>query len=566
MPNDLFSDLERKVHLGLQLGVFDDPLGRKLLLLYQKGILDQWAAGQIVSRVNQAQRRAELRKVPFKHPQLHTGELILGADEDRRPIKSFIQYFNAGCLLVANTGSGKTTLVCFYATQIVHRVSGMWMVDLRKREFRFLRPHFAPRGIDLVIVRSRKFKINPLQVPFQVDPLEYAAIIADVLVKVLNLPPRASVLLCSTVIHLYEKFRVFSGSQKYPTLFHLFEAVRNNKTANAQARQAVLDNLEAVLSAFGPEMLGYYRGWPVHELAKRHMVFELAGQPDTGKDLVLNYLVAAEFVSRIARGISNRPMDLWMSIDEGQRLFSQRKELAGHGGNSITDQAGLVRGTGIGLFISVLTPDDLSHRIPAITSTKIMGRCGSIPEYEAAGRFMGLTKEQVIWCAHHLIPGMFVGQVGDGTWRYPFLFKVPKLKQLQAISDQQADDSLKSLVDLDLDPVEFTHWSAVPCVTQEDRCDEEDHKESDTGVVQLTDSELRLLTAIVNHPMLSSSQYVKLAKVSPNTLRKLRPVLMEKGLIKEHIMDSTGRGRSKRIWEPLETAKKIVAHHFELEI
>ena len=140
------------------------------------------------------------------------------------------------------------------------------------------------------------------------------------------------------------------------------------------------------------------------------------------------------------------------------------------------------------------------------------------------------------------------------------------MKPLQAISDQQADDSLKSLADLDLYPVEFTSWSAVPCVAKEDRRDEEDHKDSDTEQVQLTDSELRLLTAIVNHPMLSSSQYVKLAKVSPNTLRKLRPVLMEKGLIKEHIMDSTGRGRSKRIWEPLETAKKIVAHHFELEI
>ena len=117
------------------------------------------------------------------------------------------------------------------------------------------------------------------------------------------------------------------------------------------------------------------------------------------KDLVINYLVVAELISRVSRGISNRGMDLWMSIDEGQRLFSQRRESAGYGGNSITDLAGLVRGTGTGLFISVLTPDDLSNKIPAITSTKIMGRCGSISEYQAAGQFMGLSKEQVFWCA-----------------------------------------------------------------------------------------------------------------------------------------------------------------------
>jgi hypothetical protein len=267
---------------------------------------------------------------------------------------------------------------------------------------------------------------------------------------------------------------------------------------------------------------------------------------------VLNYLVASEFISRMSRGISNRGMDLWMSIDEGQRLFSQRKESAGYGGNSLTDLAGLVRGSGTGLFISVLTPDDLSGRIPSITSTKIMGRCGSIPEYEAAGRFIGLSKEQVFWCAHHLVPGMFVGQVGDGKWRFPFLFRVPKMKSMRRVSDIEADKSLEALVDLDVESVEFSDWSAVPCVKVSG------NKDSGTGVGQLTDSELRLIEAIVGHPMLPSSQYVKLAKISPNTLKKLRPVLIEKSFIREHILDSAGKGRSKRVWEPLEAATRLV--------
>ena len=412
-------------------------------------------------------------------------------------------------------------------------------------------PGFARRGVDLIVVRSRKFKINPLQVPFKVDPYEYASTIADVLVKVLNLPPRASVLLSSTIITLYKKFNVLNGSPKYPTLFHLFEAVRTNKTANSQARQAVLDNLEALLLAFGTEMLGYYRGWPVHELTQRHMAFELAGQPEAGKDLVLNYLVVAELISRVSRGISNPGMDLWMSIDESQRLFSQRRESAGYGGNSITDLAGLVRGTGAGLFISVLTPDDLSNKIPAITSTKIMGRCGSLGDYTAAGQLMGLNKEQVFWCAHHMVPGMFVGQVGDGSWRYPFLFRVPKMKKLPVITDSEVDNSLKSLESLDVDPVEFSTWSAVECINVED---------PNENTAQLTDSEFRLLKAIVDNPMLPSSDYVKLARISPNTLTKLRPILLAKGFIREHVMDSSNRGRSKRVWEPLETAKQAIAN------
>jgi len=551
---DILSDIDRKIIAGLDLGVFNDPLGRKLVQLHKLGILDSWTIGQINNRVDKKLRKEAFNGIPFKPPQLHSGEIILGTDEKHQPIKSFVQYLNAGTLLVANTGSGKTTLVSYYAAQVASLVKGMWLVDLRKKEFRMLRSDFAQRGIDLTIVRGRKFKINPLQVSLQVDPYEYASTIADVLVKVLNLPPRASVLLSSSIIELYKKFNVFDGSKRYPTLFHLFEAVRYNKTANSQSRQAILDNLEAVLLAFGTEMLGYYRGWDVHELAKRHIVFELTGQPETGKDLVLNYLVAAELISRISRGISNRGMDLWMGIDESQRLFSQRKESNTHSGNSITDLAGLVRGTGAGLFVSVLTPDDLSHRIPAITSMKIMGRCGSIGEYQTAGQYMGLSKEQVIWCAHHMVPGMFVGQVGEGSWRYPFLFKVPRMKQLPVVTDRQADESLKPLESLDVEPVEFSNWSAVGCITVKNGIEDKPHAAN-----QLSDSELRLLRAVVDNPMLPSSSYVKLAKISPNTLSKLRPVLIDKGFIREHLMDSGNRGRSRRVWEPLDAAKEILS-------
>ena len=555
MNNDILSDLDKKVMAGRKLEVFDDPLGRKLLQLYHKGILDPWATGQINSRVDKGLRREALNDRHFKRPRLHTGELILGSDDNHTHIKSPIQYLNAGSLLVANTGSGKTTLVCFYALQIASHVNGMWLVDLRKKELRTLKAAFANIGIDLIIVRGRKFKINPLEVPSNVDPYEYASTIADVLVKVLNLPPRASVLVSSTIIKLYKEYNIFTGSNKYPTLFHLFEAVKTDRTANSQSRQAILDNLEALLLAFGTEMLGYYRGWSVGELAKRHIVFELTGQPEAGKDLVLNYIVAAEFISRISKGISNRGMDLWMSIDEGQRLFAQSKETAGYGGNSITDLAGLVRGTGTGLFISVLTPDDLSSRMPAITSTKIMGRCGSINEYKAAGQFMGLSTDQVFWCAHNMVQGMFVGQVSEGKWRYPFLFKVPKMQPQKPVTDSEADESLRALDCLDVEPVEFSNWSAV------DHIDVDRHTANSQAqrTVQLTDSEFRLLKAIVDNPMLPSSDYVKLARISPNTLTKLRPVFIAKGFIKEHTVDTGTRGRGKRIWEPLEAAKQAIA-------
>ncbi|MHC4539636.1 MAG: ATP-binding protein, partial [Planctomycetota bacterium] len=510
--SSVLNQLDKTISVGIRLGAFEDRLGRKLLQLYHRGILDPWVVGRINNRVSRRLREEAFATTPFKPARLDRGDLILGFDEHGNSVRSRVQYMNAGSLMVANTGSGKTTLISFYAVQMAQCVKGMWLVDLRKKEFRLLQPEFIQKGIDLIVVRGRKFKINPLQVPDGTDPYEYASISADTLVKVLNLPPRASVLLSSTIVKLYKGYGIFDGNRKYPTLFHLFETVRTDKTANPQAKQAILDNLEAILLALGTGVLGYYSGWPIHELAKRHMAFELTGQPEAGKDLVLNYLVVSEFISRVSRGISNRDMDLWMTIDEGQRLFSQRKEIATHSGNSITDLAGLVRGTGTGLYISVLTPDDLSSKIPSFTSTKIIGRCGSVSEYMAAGRFMGLDPEQITWCVHHMAPGLFVGQVGDGPWRYPFLFKVPKLNKLRPVSDKETDDTLKSLADLATEPVEFSDWSATPRVTIAD-----DKKKQPASTGKLSPSAFRLLQAIVNNPMLPSSHYVKLARISPNT-------------------------------------------------
>jgi hypothetical protein len=458
---NVLNDLDTKILTGKKLGLFDDFEGRQLLKCYQHGIQDSFVVGRIRRRVDGALRRLALSGSPFLPPRLNRGDFVFGFDQWNNRLLTFTQYFNAGTFQLGGTGSGKSNSSKYRAIQIAPApgIRGMWLIDLRKREYRSLRPLLARLGIDLKIIRGRKFCINPLQVPYGVDPIEYAAVAADFLVRVLNLPPRASTLLRSTLIKLYRQHGILNGGQQYPTLFHLSEAIRTNRDANPQARRAILDNLEAILLALGPEILAYHRGWDVHELAQHHLVMELTGLPEAGKDLILNYLITAEFISRIARGISNPKMDLWISFDEGQRLFSQRKETASYGGNALIDLTGLVRGTGIGLEISVLTTSDLSTNIPNLTSTKIIGRCGSLAEYTTAGHFAGLNLDQIMWCAHHLVPGLFVGQLGEGSWRYPFLFQVPLLDKIKLrgkhVSDQEADSSVGDVVKARLLPAKI---------------------------------------------------------------------------------------------------------------
>lgn len=144
--------------------------------------------------------------------------------------------------------------------------------------------------------------------------------VADMLVGVLELPPRASKLVQAKLFPLYRKYE--GRENEFPTLFDLLEAIKQDKDANHQARIAILDSLEPVLLSLGPEVLAYRYGWSSSELARKHVVFEMAGVSETDKNLQINSLLLPEFTSRIARGVSNPKMDFWCCLDEAQRLCS----------------------------------------------------------------------------------------------------------------------------------------------------------------------------------------------------------------------------------------------------
>ena len=122
------------------------------------------------------------------------------------------------------------------------------------------------------------------------------------------------------------------------------------------------------------------------------------------------------------------------------------------------------------------------------------------------------------------------------------------------VTDYEADRSLGRLNAMAVVPAkEFSKWPLenTPAAPMES---------NDTSTPQLSDVELRFLTAVVDHPMHSASEYRKLSRISPNTLSEIRPGLVERGYIREHKLEVTsGRGRAQIKLEPLEPAKAIVA-------
>jgi len=237
------------------------------------------------------------------------------------------------------------------------------------------------------------------------------------------LPPRASKLIQAAIIRLYEGRGVFRGSRDYPTVFDLREEIALDRDANAQARQALVDSLDPLLLSVG-DIFRYRVGWSTADLACRRIVFELGGIPEAAKNLILNSLLLSEFSSRVARGISNPRMDLWICCDEAARLVSASNPTGG-----LSDLMGLVRGTGAGLDLSVQSAD-IAPAILSNTATKIIGRCGSAMDYDTMSGAMGLTAGQRTWLRTNLVPGLFVGQLGEGPWRTPFVFRIPPIRPI----------------------------------------------------------------------------------------------------------------------------------------
>jgi len=124
---------------------------------------------------------------------------------------------------------------------------------------------------------------------------------------------------------------------------------------------------------------------------------------------------------------------------------------------------------------------------------------------------------------------------------------------ISKVTDREADDSLRTLTTgrvVRATDIGFSDDSVQWC---------SGGVSDDPPPQSLPPTGLRLLRAIIDKPMQRSSEYATLAGMSPNTVNKVRPILIEEGLIRAHKLESGKRGRAAILLEPLETAKQLLA-------
>jgi len=547
--------LLQKVQWGQERGAFRSRVGHAVANAVYLGMDDKVTRDLVDNEIRRLRQQEFMGTLPpFKAGRFNARQLCVGNDIHGGPLYLLYSWLLSGLLLISNTGGGKSNWLSFLALQLA-TVCPFWFSESYKNQLRLLRPLLQRLGIDLIIINGRDWRWNLLQ-PHIRDTRLHLTMVVDLLVRVLDLPPRGRSILARGLHELYRRHGVWNGNRdNYPTLIELFEFVRVTQGLNPQARDAILDRLASLILALTPRCAAFRVGWSPSDLIRHHIVFEMRGSSETAKQILLGSLLFSVFYQEVERGVVNSPLIKGViCFDDSQRFFDAGAQ-GGSGELAPMDElAGVIRGTGISLWVLAQTAAGLSRRLIPNLGNKFIGRLGSHEDYASMGADMGMAAEQIDWARLHLQPGQFIGQVTH-EWREPFVFQVPLLKFTELVSDAEATASMRALDNLPtVFAEEFAGWQ--PQYTMD--LSEKSPAAAAPVKPVLDEAAIRFLKAVVQNPGQPSSTYARIARLGTKQAVEIRNRLVDAGYLREHPVATGARGRQSIVLEPTPSAYAAV--------
>ena len=204
--------LLQKVRWGVERGGFSSRVGRAAARAVFLGLDDKVTCELVEAELRPLQKQEFLGSLPpFKAGRFNARQLRLGNDIHGGFLYLLYSWLLAGLLLVANTGGGKSNLLAYLALQMAS-VCPLWFSESYKTQLRLLRPLLQRLGIDLIILNGRDWRWNLLQ-PHIRDIRLHLTLVVDLLVRVLDLPPRGRSILVRGLHELYRRHGVWNGNQ-----------------------------------------------------------------------------------------------------------------------------------------------------------------------------------------------------------------------------------------------------------------------------------------------------------------------------------------------------------------
>jgi hypothetical protein len=487
---------------------------------------------------------------PFKAAQLSHGDFVLGPDIYGANVYYVLQWLTEHLHIIARSGGGKSTFLVVLVLAIASLGTSVWVTDFYKKTLRRLRKLCARSGVTLVVLRADRWRWNLLQSNLR-DARTHLATVVDLCVRILQLPPRAAIILRQVIHELYCRFGIYEGNKetcRYPTLFDVFEVVRKRSDLNAAAREAILDRLASFLVSVTPHCAAWRRAWSPKDLARFSIIFEFETSSEGVKQLLLESTAYGVFQAEVEQGIPSGPVGLFIAFDDGQRFLS------GNGSvefSSLAELLGIVRGARIAFCLLTQSSIGMPRSLVPNIGSRFFGVLGSAEDWQLASE-SGLTSEQIAWAKLHLEPrGMFIGIVSAAEYREPFLFRVPRLPLDEPVDDSEVEASLAPLKALPTEfAEEFRNWQ--PHLQQEVSGKEASH-------LQVSEVEFRFLQAVTERRDQPSSTYAKLVGISGKQAVIVRQRLVAAGFLREHQVAVSARGRHAILLEPTAAGMGILA-------
>ncbi len=348
-------------------------------------------------------------------------------------------------LLAGRSGSGKTTLLYNVMNQLLDRGIKFWVIDL-KREFR----GFLRKSDDVIVLRPENFKLNPLRPPDGIPPLRWLSIFSDVFSHSTSLLEGSNSFLLDQGFNLYELYKVFDGSNKYPSFHELLRILEHIyiplSTRDARYLESVRNRvLSCVLTA--GDMLDCDKDM-LKDLMEQNksVVFEFYGISEHVVTFLIEMLLTKLYYYRMAKGrkqSQGKPMVVL--LDEARNIYDYRKEMNPASGIPIIDtMIERIRDFGVSLVICSQIPFELCISAKSNTYTKIMMSLGNGQDISDLAKCMGLDKNQ-----EEFSYGLNVGEAIvklAGRYTKPFWIRTPKVSIEKDISDSEIEQKTRSVI------------------------------------------------------------------------------------------------------------------------
>ncbi|MHC4728281.1 MAG: ATP-binding protein [Planctomycetota bacterium] len=505
---------------------------RKFRILFAKGN-DVRIFANLESSIASREFYQELNTNPFNNPGRMQGNIILG--KNLGGVSRYNSRYAPSHLLgIGATGVGKTVFLVFLLLQYLSIAKGMWIFDFIKRELRGFKRLAERAGKPAVVCRHEMLRINLLD-PQGTDPTLYANTCAEFITLSLNLPPVAKLILKICITHLYQRSGVLINSNaEPPILSELINEVRRFE-GNKSSKEAILIRLEALIIN-KRQTFNVRRGMPIHELARKYIVWEFDGLETQYQNLFVSYLLSMLFLHRV----ENRTRDLIVvALDEASRLYSKKAEATNEGPSYISTMTSVIRKMFIALFVWTQSCKDLSYSIIANSGIKVLCRVGLADDYDAFGRSMGLTSKQIQYCKTNLDIGSQVIKMGFG-WLEPFLNQSPLINIPEDVTDAEVRQSAQSLLNMVPKP-------PVQRLLLPEHCQQT--KPADSREI-LPSNEKSLYEQILhNLEIASATERYHMAGLTAKQGIAAKKSLIKKNLIKETPVESGRRARAQLFLE-----------------